>query len=93
MRVVGKHALRNALLPIVTVVGLEFGNLLGGTIITETVFAWPGMGLLAIQAVAGRDYPVVQTVVIVSAVSFVLINLGVDLIYTRLDPRVTLFRR
>ena len=92
-RVVAKHALRNALLPIVTVVGLEFGNLLGGTIITETVFAWPGMGLLAIQAIAGRDYPVVQTVVILSALSFVVINLGVDLIYTRLDPRVTLFRR
>jgi peptide/nickel transport system permease protein len=92
-RVIAKHALRNALLPIVTVIGLEFGNLLGGTIITETVFSWPGMGLLAMQAVAGRDYPVVQTVVILSALSFVLLNLGVDILYTRLDPRVSLFRR
>jgi peptide/nickel transport system permease protein len=92
-RVILKHALKNALLPIVTVMGLEFGNLLGGTIITETVFAWPGIGLLAVQAISGRDYPVVQAVVIVGSLSFVLINLAVDLLYTKLDPRISLTRR
>ncbi len=92
-RVVGKHALKNALLPIMTVVGLEFGTLLGGTIITETVFSWPGIGLLAVQAISGRDYPVVQAVIIIGSLSFVLINLAIDLLYTVLDPRVSLVRR
>jgi peptide/nickel transport system permease protein len=92
-RVILKHALKNALLPIITVMGLEFGGLLGGTIITETVFAWPGIGLLAVQAISGRDYPVVQAVVIVGSLSFVLINLGVDLLYTKLDPRISIARR
>ena len=92
-RVVLKHALKNALLPILTVMGLEFGSLLGGTIITETVFSWPGIGLLAVQAISGRDYPVVQAVVVVGSLSFVLINLAVDLLYTKLDPRISLLRR
>ncbi len=92
-RVILKHALKNALLPILTIMGLEFGSLLGGTIITETVFAWPGIGLLAVQAISGRDYPVVQAVVIVGSLSFVLINLAVDLLYTKLDPRISLMRR
>ena len=92
-RVIGKHALKNALLPVMTVIGLEFGTLLGGTIITETVFAWPGIGLLAVQAIGGRDYPVVQAVIIIGSLGFVLINLAVDLLYTVLDPRVSLVRR
>jgi ABC-type dipeptide/oligopeptide/nickel transport system permease component len=91
-RVIGKHALKNAMLPIVTIVGLELGSLLGGAVVTETVFSWPGIGLLAVQAIAGRDYPVVQAVIIVSALGFVLINLAVDLLYAKLDPRVTLIR-
>jgi ABC-type dipeptide/oligopeptide/nickel transport system permease component len=91
-RVVGKHALKNAMLPIVTIVGLELGSLLGGAVVTETIFSWPGIGLLAVQAIAGRDYPVVQAVIIISALCFVLINLAVDLLYTRLDPRVALIR-
>jgi peptide/nickel transport system permease protein len=89
-RVVLKHALKNAMLPVVTIVGLELGTLLGGAVITETVFAWPGIGLLAVQAISGRDYPVVQAVIIVSALCFVVINLIVDLLYTRLDPRIAL---
>jgi ABC-type dipeptide/oligopeptide/nickel transport system permease component len=89
-RVVLKHALKNAMLPVVTIVGLELGTLLGGAVITETVFSWPGIGLLAVQAIGGRDYPVVQAVIIVSALCFVLINLVVDLLYTRLDPRISL---
>jgi peptide/nickel transport system permease protein len=91
-RVINKHALKNALLPIITIVGLELGTLLGGAVITETVFSWPGIGLLAVQAIAGRDYPVVQAVIIVSAVGFVLINFIVDVLYTWLDPRISISR-
>lgn len=87
--VVNKHALKNAMLPVVTVIGLEFGFLLGGAVITETVFAWPGVGLLAVQSVFGRDYPVVQAIVICVSIVFVLVNLAVDLVYTQLDPRIT----
>lgn len=87
-RVIVGHALRNALLPVVTVVGLEFGNLLGGAVITETIFAWPGVGRLAIDAVSMRDYPLIQTIVLVSALTFVLINLVMDILYTYLDPRI-----
>lgn len=89
-RVINKHALKNALLPIITIVGLELGTLLGGAVITETVFSWPGIGLLAVQSITGRDYPVVQAVIIISAMGFILINFIVDLLYTRLDPRITL---
>jgi len=88
--VVVKHALRNAALPIVTIVGIEFGTLLGGTVITETVFAWPGLGRLAVDAIFARDYPVVQTIVLLISSMFVSINLVVDLLYRLIDPRVEL---
>lgn len=87
-RVINRHALKNALLPVVTVVGLELGILLGGTVVVETVFAWPGIGMLSVQAVTGRDYPIVQAVILLSAVMFTLTNLAVDLLYTRIDPRI-----
>lgn len=86
--VIFRHALKNALLPIVTVLGLQTGALLGGAVVTETVFAWPGVGQLAVNAIASRDYPVVQGVVLVSALIFVVINLVVDLLYSVLDPRI-----
>jgi peptide/nickel transport system permease protein len=88
-----RHAFRNAANPLVTVVGLRWGALLGGAAITETVFAWPGIGRLAIQSVASRDYPLIQGVVLVAAVIFVTINLLVDLLYAALDPRVRLGSR
>lgn len=88
--VVLKHALRNAALPIVTIVGIEFGTLLGGTVITETVFAWPGLGRLAVDAIFARDYPVVQTIVLLVSTLFVSINLVVDLLYRVIDPRIEL---
>lgn len=83
------HALKNAALPVVTVVGLQAGTLLGGAVITEEVFAYPGMGRLALQAIGNRDFAVVQAFVVVMAVLITAINLGVDLLYARLDPRVT----
>ena len=86
--VVGKHALKNALIPVVTVVGLQYGFLLGGAVVTETIFAWPGVGRLAITAILQRDYPVVQGCVLLVAVVFVLINLLVDVLYGWLDPRI-----
>ena len=89
-KVLIKHALRNASIPIVTIVGLQFGGLLGGAVITETVFAWPGVGRLAVNAVQQRDFPVVQAVTLVIALAFSLINLTVDLLYARLNPRIRL---
>jgi peptide/nickel transport system permease protein len=89
-KVLIKHALRNASIPIVTIVGLQFGGLLGGAVITETVFAWPGVGRLAVNAVQQRDFPVVQAVTLVIALAFSLINLAVDLLYARLNPRIRL---
>ncbi|MCC7370079.1 MAG: ABC transporter permease [Chloroflexi bacterium] len=89
-RVVFGHALKNAAIPLVTVIGLDMGALLGGAVVTEQIFAWPGVGLEVIIAINGRDFPVVQAAVFVVAVSFVLINLVVDLAYTWLDPRVRL---
>jgi peptide/nickel transport system permease protein len=86
--VIAKHALKNAMIPIVTIVGLQTGALLGGAVITETVFGWPGVGQLAVNALYGRDYPVVQGVVLMSAVVFVVINLLVDVLYTVLDPQI-----
>jgi peptide/nickel transport system permease protein len=86
--VVLKHALRNASLPIVTVVAVEFGVLLGGAVVTETVFAWPGVGRLAVQAILTRDFPLVQAIVFVVATTLVLLNLAVDLLYGVLDPRI-----
>lgn len=88
--VIVEHALRNALIPIVTVLGMEFGSLMGGSVIVENVFAWPGVGRLAVNAIMGRDYPVVQAVVVVVSAIFVLINLGVDLTYGLLDPRISI---
>ncbi len=86
--VVWKHALRNALIPVVTFVGLQFGVLLGGAVVTEQIFSWPGMGRLVVEAIGSRDYPVIQGTVLFMAVLFVVINLGVDLLYGVLDPRV-----
>jgi ABC-type dipeptide/oligopeptide/nickel transport system permease component len=88
--VVWKHALRNASIPVITIVGLELGTLLGGAVITETIFAWPGVGRLSVQAIYNRDYPLVQASVFVLASTFVLVNLAVDLVYTYLDPRIRL---
>jgi len=88
--IVHKHALMSAALPIVTVLGLQVGALLSGAVVTETVFNWPGIGTLALRAIQQRDYPVVQGVVLVSAVLFVVINGAVDLAYRYLDPRVRL---
>jgi len=87
-RVVFRHGLKNALIPIVTVVGVQAGYLLGGAVLTETVFAWPGVGLLMVQGILARDFPLVQGCVLVVALSFVLVNLGVDLLYAWLDPRI-----
>jgi len=89
-KVILKHALKNALIPVVTIVGMELGTLLGGAVITETIFAWPGVGRLAVQAIYNRDYPVVQAAVFLLASIFVLVNLIVDILYTYLDPRVKL---
>lgn len=86
--VIYSHALRNALLPVVTVIGLQFGALLGGAVITETVFAWPGAGLLAVEAIRAKDYPVVQGAVLMLALAFAFVNLLVDLIYAFLNPRI-----
>lgn len=87
-QVVVKHALRNAFVPVVTVIGLQFGALLAGAVITETVFTWPGIGRLLVDSIRARDYPVVQGAVLLIAVSFVLVNLIVDLIYGFIDPRI-----
>jgi len=88
--VVWKHALKNAAIPIVTIVGIELGTLLGGSVITETIFAWPGVGRLSVQAINNRDYPVVQAAVFMLSATFVLVNLVVDVLYTYLDPRIRL---
>jgi len=86
--VILKHGLKNAAIPVITVIGLDLGTLLGGAVITETIFAWPGVGRLAVQAIANRDYPVVQAAVFLLASIFVLINFLVDVLYTYVDPRV-----
>jgi len=88
--VVLRHALKNAAIPIVTVVGLQLAQLLGGAVVTETVFAWPGVGVLAAEAVFNRDFPVVQGVTLVISLIFVAANLGVDLAYVALNPRIRL---
>ena len=87
-KVVWRHALKNALIPIVTVVGVQAGYLLGGAVLTETVFAWPGVGTLVVQGILARDMPLVQGGVLVIALSFVLVNLLVDTLYAWLDPRI-----
>lgn len=88
LRVVGLHALRNALVPVVTVVGLQFGALLTGAILTETIFSWPGLGRLLIQAIRLRDYPLVQGCVLLISVTYVVVNLVTDLVYAWIDPRI-----
>ena len=86
--VIIKHALKNALIPIITVVGLQFGMLLGGAVLTETVFAWPGVGRLIVDSILSRDYPVIQGAILVFGLLYILVNLAVDLLYAYVDPRI-----
>lgn len=86
--VILRHALKNAFIPIITVIGLQFGSLLGGTVLTETVFAWPGLGRLLVSSILSRDYAMIQGIILVFALLFVLTNILVDLIYVYLDPKV-----
>jgi peptide/nickel transport system permease protein len=88
--VVFRHAFRNALLPIITIVGLQLGGLLGGAILTETIFGLPGMGTVMVQSIFARDYPVLQAAVVLIALIFVIVNLIVDISYAYLDPRIRL---
>ncbi|MDK2888635.1 MAG: peptide/nickel transport system permease protein [Thermoanaerobacter sp.] len=90
--VIGRHALKNALLPAVTLLGMSFGHLLGGAVIVETIFAWPGVGKFAVDSIFNRDYPVIQGYALFMAVVFVLVNLLVDISYVFLDPRIRLER-
>jgi ABC-type dipeptide/oligopeptide/nickel transport system permease component len=83
-----RHGLRNALIPIITILGLQFGTLLAGTIVTETIFSWPGIGRLTVQAISARDYPLLQGCILVISLSYVLVNLLTDAIYSLVDPRV-----
>lgn len=83
-----RHALRNALIPILTILGLQFGTLLAGTIVTETIFSWPGIGHLTVQAINARDYPLLQGCILLIAVSYVIVNLLTDMVYAVVDPRV-----
>ena len=85
-----RHAFRNALIPILTILGLQFGTLLAGTIVTESIFSWPGIGRLAVQAIGARDYPLLQGCILVIAVSYVFVNLLTDMVYALVDPRVRL---
>jgi peptide/nickel transport system permease protein len=89
-RIILHHALRNALLPVITLLGLQLGALLAGAVITETVFSWPGIGLLTIESIQSRDYPVVQACVLLISLSYVLVNLLTDLAYAWIDPRIRL---
>jgi len=92
LTVLGRHALRNALLPFVTILGIQFGRLLGGAVVTEAVFAYPGLGRLVVTSIQNRDYPVVQGALMLVVVIFLLTSIVVDLSYAYLDPRVTLRR-
>jgi ABC-type dipeptide/oligopeptide/nickel transport systems, permease components len=89
--VVYKHALRNAFIPVLTVVGLQFGTLLGGAVLTETVFAWPGLGRLLVDSINARDFPMVQGIVLTFATMFIIVNIITDLLYSVVDPRVRLY--
>ena len=86
--VVIKHALKNAMIPIITVVGLQFGLLLGGAVLTETVFAWPGLGRLIVDSILARDYPVIQGTILIFGLLYIMVNLVVDFIYALVDPRI-----
>lgn len=88
VRVIGKHGLRNSLIPVVTVIGLQFGSLLGGALLTESIFSWPGIGKFTVDCILKSDFPVVQGIVLLVAVVFVLVNLAADLGYAFLDPRI-----
>jgi len=88
--VLSRHAMRNMLIPVITVIGLQIGNLLGGAVIVETVFGWPGIGRLLVDAISQRDYPLVQATILLITATFILINLLVDLSYGYLDPRIRL---
>jgi peptide/nickel transport system permease protein len=85
-----KHAVRNALIPVITVMGMQFGYLLSGSVLTETVFAWPGVGRLMVQSIYARDYPVVQGAILLVAINFMLVNLFVDVLYAYINPRIRL---
>jgi ABC-type dipeptide/oligopeptide/nickel transport system permease component len=89
-QVLFRHAFRNAFIPILTILGLQFGTLLAGAIVTETIFSWPGIGRLAVQAISARDYPLLQGCILLIAVSYVAVNLLTDVIYALVDPRVRL---
>ncbi|QTF09022.1 ABC transporter permease [Brenneria izadpanahii] len=89
-RIVVRHGLRNALIPVVTVQGMYFASLLGGALVTEIIFAWPGIGRLAVQAIQNRDFPLVQAIVLLAALVFVTVNLIIDLLYVLLNPRIRL---
>ena len=85
-----RHALRNAVIPVITVMGIQMGTLLGGAVITETIFALPGLGRLAVESIYGRDYPMLEGVVMFSALAVLAINLAVDIVYSLIDPRIKL---
>jgi peptide/nickel transport system permease protein len=89
LRVVNRHALKNALIPVVTVIGLQVGAILEGALVTETVFSWPGVGKLAVDSIFSKDYTIVQGIILLSALSYMVANLVVDLVYAYLDPRIT----
>jgi peptide/nickel transport system permease protein len=89
LRVVRAHALKNALIPVLTVVGIQVGSIIEGALVTETVFSWPGVGKLAVDGIFGRDYPVIQGIVLIAAFAYMLSNLLVDVGYAYLDPRIT----
>ncbi len=86
--VLSKHVLRNALVPVVTIVGTDFGSYLSGSVLTESIFGWPGLGRFVVQAIMKRDFPVIQGTILFMAVLFVLVNLAVDLSYGLIDPRI-----
>jgi peptide/nickel transport system permease protein len=86
--VIVKHALKNALIPIITVVGLQFGLLLGGAVLTETVFAWPGLGRLIVDSILARDYAMIQGAILVFGLLYIMVNLVIDLLYAFVDPRI-----
>jgi peptide/nickel transport system permease protein len=86
--VIGRHVLKNALIPIITIVGLQFGGILGGVVIVETVFQWPGLGSLLVTSILTRDYTVVQAVILLTVVTYMVVNLVTDIVYTYVNPRV-----
>jgi ABC-type dipeptide/oligopeptide/nickel transport system permease component len=88
-QVLTRHALKNALIPVVTILGLQFGALLGGAFVVENVFVWPGVGQLIVKAISQRDFPVIQGIVLLVSTTYVLVNLLVDVLYHQLDPRIT----